>query len=101
MTVRISGFPLTSLDRTKSSLAGNARHAQRHCPIRARAAAAYRRHMSNARDLHLLQALLDHLAEGGDAEVACSPPPHVIGEYLEIRVRIRRDHVVPRLPLAF
>lgn len=57
--------------------------------------------MTTARDIALLQAVVDHLTEGGEAEVTVKPPPHVIGEYLEIRVRIRREHLVPRLPLAF
>ncbi len=56
--------------------------------------------MTTARDFAMLQAVLDDLTEGGEAEVS-SPPPHVISEYLEILVRIRRKHAVPRLPLEF
>lgn len=52
-------------------------------------------------DLPLLRAALDHFMEGGDGELSVTPPAHVISEYIELRVRVRRDDVVPRLPLSF
>ena len=53
------------------------------------------------RDIVLLRAVLDHFVEGGVGEIGIAPPPHVISEYVELRVRLRRDDLVPRLPLSF
>ena len=53
------------------------------------------------RDIVLLHAALDHFANGGDGEIVIAPPPHVISEYVELRVRVRREDLIPRLPLSF
>lgn len=51
-------------------------------------------------DLALLNAALEHVAEGGAGEMTVTPPAHVISEYIELRVRVRREYVTPRLPLV-
>lgn len=49
------------------------------------------------RDIVLLRAALEHFADGGDGEIGIAPPLHVISEYVELRVHVRRDDLVPRL----